>query len=530
MAIPDIFKDRAKSENWQIHDGAKIESSITVEADVIIVGTGAGGGVSAEVLSQAGLKVVMVEEGGLYTSDDFNLDELEAYSSLYQEGAGRTTKDGAISIFQGRAVGGSTVVNWTSSFRTPDPTLAHWQKEHNLKGFSSEEMAPYFAQMEKRLNVSKWAMPPNANNDILKLGCQAKDWTWAVIPRNVNGCWDLGYCGVGCPTNAKQSMLVTTVPEALKNGSELYYRCSAERIIFSEHKAEAVECLAISSDGKTPTGVKITFKAPNIVLSGGAINNPGLLMRSNAPDPHERIGKRTTIHPVNASLAQMSDEVNPFHGAPQSIYSDHFQWQTEGDIGFKLEVPPMQPAMSGQIVGLHGFKLLDTMKMLPNLQSTISLIRDGFHEESQGGSIELDKGGRPVLDYPVSDYLWAGLRKAHHKMAELQFAAGAKKVMPLHHDAQFYSSLNECKKAIDNLPQELHRHRLLTAHLMGGCTMGEDVTQSVINSEGRFHHSDNLHIIDGSAFPTSIGANPQLSIYGLALKQASLLAKSITKA
>ena len=127
MAMPDIFKDRAKSENWKISDGAKIESSITVEADVIIVGTGAGGGVTAEVLSQAGLKVIMVEEGGLYTSDDFNLDELEAYSSLYQEGAGRTTKDGAISIFQGRAVGGSTVVNWTSSFRTPDPTLAHWQ-------------------------------------------------------------------------------------------------------------------------------------------------------------------------------------------------------------------------------------------------------------------------------------------------------------------------------------------------------------------------------------------------------------------
>ena len=112
-------------------------------------------------------------------------------------------------------------------------------------------------------------------------------------------------------------------------------------------------------------------------------------------------------------------------------------------------------------------------------------------------------------------------------MADVQFAAGAKSVMPLHHDATFYKSLKECKAAIDTLPQELHRQRLMTAHLMGGCTMGEDMTQSVVNSQSRFHHADNLYVIDGSVFPTSIGANPQLSIYGLALKQSSQLAANI---
>mgnify|MGYP002700119210 FL=1 len=530
MAIADIFKDRAKSENWQLTDAGKLSQNMIVEADVIIIGTGAGGGVSAEVLSQAGLKVVMIEEGGLFTSDNFNMDELDAYGTLYQEGAGRATKDGAISIFQGRAVGGTTVVNWTSSFRTPTPTLDHWQKHHNVQGFSSDEMAPYFDQMEKRLNVSKWAMPPNANNDILKQGCQAHDWSWAVIPRNVKGCMDLGYCGMGCPANAKQSMLVTTVPEALKNDAQLYYRCSAERLVFSDHKVDSVECLAIGEDGHTPTGVKLTFKAPHIVLSGGAINNPGLLLRSSAPDPHERIGKRTMIHPVNASLARMDQTTNPFYGAPQSIYSDHFQWQTEGDMGFKLEVPPMQPVMGAQIMGLHGFKLADTLKDLSSMQSTIALMRDGFHEESVGGTVELDHGGKPVLDYPVTDYMWNGLRKAHSKMAELQFAAGAKSVMPLHHDATFYSNMKDCQQAINTLPAELHRHRLLTAHLMGGCSMGEDAKESVVNSQGRFHQADNLYVIDGSVFPTSIGANPQLSIYALALKQASALVKTIKQA
>ena len=529
MAIPDIFKQRSANENWSITDCSKLSANQTVEADVIIVGSGAGGGVTAEVLSQAGLNVVIIEAGSLQTSDDFNLDEMEAYGKLYQEGAGRTTKDGAINIFQGRTVGGTTVVNWTSSFRTPTPTLDFWNKEFGVEGVSHDDMAPYFAQMEKRLNVEKWAMPPNPNNQLLKVGCEKNNWSWSVIPRNVAGCWDLGYCGTGCPTNAKQSMLVTTIPEALKNGARLFHHCSAEKLNFSEHKVESVECYALGEDRYTPTGVKLTFKAPHIILSGGSINNPGLLLRSDAPDPHNRIGKRTTIHPVNANLALMDEKVNPFYGAPQSIYSDEFQWNTGDDMGFKLEVPPIHPVMGAQILGFHGEELSGIMANLSRFQTTIALLRDGFHEGSQGGTIELDQGGRPILDYPLTDYIWQGLRKAHHVMAEIQFAAGAKQVMPLHHDGKYYSNLNDCKAAIDALPQELHRQRIMTAHLMGGCSMGKDPTQSVVDSNAKFHHADNLYVIDGSLFPTSIGANPQLSIYGMALKQATRLAQTLTK-
>jgi len=525
--VPDIFRERAAAEQWRMVDCATLNAPQTVEADVIIVGTGAGGGVTAEVLSQAGLKVVMIEEGNLHTSSDFKMDELDSYGKLYQEGAGRATKDGAVNIFQGRTVGGTTAINWTSSFRTPSQTLNVWGNDFAVKGFSPDEMAPYFERMEQRLNIEKWAMAPNANNDTLKRGCEQLGWSWAVIPRNVAGCWNLGYCGMGCPTNAKQSMLVTTVPEALKNGAQLYYRCSAQQVNFDAHKATSITCQALGVDGKTPTGVLLEFKAPHIVLSGGAINTPGLLLRSNAADPHGRIGKRTMIHPVNGSMAQFSDKIDPFYGAPQSIYSDHFQWVESQDMGFKLEVPPMQPVMGSQILGFHGLDLIDTMKQLPNLQGTIALMRDGFHEESQGGSVELDHEGKPVLDYPITEYLWKGLRKAHHVMAEIQFAAGAKKVFPIHHDGDYYTNLEDCKKAIDALDMKEHRARVMTAHLMGGCAMGEDETQSVVNSQGRFHQADNLYVIDGSVFPTSIGANPQLSIYGMALKQASQLVATI---
>jgi len=204
------------------------------------VGTGAGGGTTAEILSQAGLKVLMIEEGALKTSANFkDLDESRAYRELYQEGAGRASSDGSIAILQGRTVGGTTVVNWTASFRTPDHTLKHWADVHQVKGHSAEEMKPWFEKMEQRLNIAPWAMAPNPNNQVLNDACKKLGWEWHVIPRNVKGCWNSGYCGLGCPVNAKQSMLVSTIPTALSQGAELIHHLRIEKIFFSGNKVTA---------------------------------------------------------------------------------------------------------------------------------------------------------------------------------------------------------------------------------------------------------------------------------------------------
>lgn len=184
MPVPDLFADGI-ARGWKTHDGSRLENDLTLETDVVIVGSGAGGGTSAEILSAAGLKVLIVEEGPLKTSTDFRMQESEAYPALYQEGIGRMSKDGAVTILQGRAVGGTTLINWTSSFRTPEPTLEHWAREHGVRGLSASEMAPWFERMEQRLGVQPWAMPPNANNDVLRAGCEKLGYHWAVIPRNV---------------------------------------------------------------------------------------------------------------------------------------------------------------------------------------------------------------------------------------------------------------------------------------------------------------------------------------------------------
>lgn len=517
------------ASGWKVTDGATLTENQTVEADVVVIGTGAGGGTTAEILARAGLSVILVEEGRLYYQKDFKMDELTSYANLYQEGMSRVTRDGAIAILQGRCVGGSTTVNWTSSFRTPDETLNYWAEQFGLEALAPTAMAPWFEGREERHNMAPWDMDPNVNNDILRQGCASLGYSWDIIPRNVKGCWNLGYCGVGCPTNAKQGALLTTVPGALDHNAHLFHGLRADRLVMDQDRIDRLEASAMGADGVTPSGITITLKARHFVAAASAIGTPGLLLRSDIPDPYGRLGKRSFIHPVNASVADMPEKVDPFYGAPQSVYSDHFNFLqgVNGPVGYKLEVPPLHPAMSSGVIPGHGQAQADNMARLPWMNSVIALLRDGFHPDSPGGTISLRDDGSPVLDYPVSDYLWDGLRRAYHTMAEVQFAAGAKRVRPVHMDAGWYTSLAEARAAIDRLPMELHRVRLFTAHQMGGCGMGARPEESVVNGFGEHHQVRNLSVHDASIFPTSIGANPQLSVYTLAARNSTRLAAKL---
>ena len=529
MTVRDTFAEGLKG-NWQVTNASQLEQHLTIETDIAIVGSGAGGATSAEILSAAGFRVLLIEEGGLFTSSSFRMQEHEAYPALYQEGLGRMSKDGAITILQGRAVGGTTLVNWTSCFRTPEPTLAHWASEHGVRDHSSEELAPWFARMEERLGIAPWRMPPNANNDVLRRGCETLGLHHAPIRRNVRRCWNLGFCGLGCPTNAKQSMLVTSIPALLDRGGQLLYLARAERLALDGDRVSGLECVAMDDRCVEPTGRRIRVRARHYILAGGSINTPGLLLRSGAPDPHARVGKRTFLHLTTFSWAQFDERINPFYGAPQSVYSDHFQWQdgVTGAMGYKLEVPPMQPGFSATVLGGTGVAHPQLMQQLPTSNMMIALLRDGFHPDSAEGTVQLRSDDSPVLDYRMTDYTWDGVRRSLMSMAEIQFAAGARSVIPVHNDAHPARSLAEARAMIEQLELRRFKIRLGSAHVMGGCAMGEDPRQAVTDSLGRHHHLENLSVHDGSLFPTSIGANPQLSIYAIAARLSSQLAERLT--
>jgi choline dehydrogenase-like flavoprotein len=526
--IPDPVR-AGLARGWKIVDAAALETDRTMEADVVIVGSGAGGGVTAEILALAGLTVLIVEEGALRSSSDFKMREADAYPALYQESAARQTLDKGIKILQGRTVGGSTVVNWTSSFRTPAPTLDYWRDHFGLTGYDSDTLAPWFAMMEARLHVSDWQAPPNENNDLLRRGLDQLGIKSGFIRRNVNGCWNLGYCGMGCPTNAKQSMLVTTIPAALEHGATLVTRARAERFVLRGERADELLCTALGADGVAPSGRVLRLRAKHFVVAGGAINSPALLMRSGAPDPHGLLGKRTFLHPTLISAGIFPQRVDAWAGAPQTVYSDHFLHTApiDGAIGYKLEAPPLHPVLLSTTLNGFGQQHAEMMRQFPHIQGMLALLRDGFHVESPGGAVQL-KDGAAVLDYPLNDFLWDGARRALLTMAEVQFAAGAKAVQPAHESAPPYASWDEAKRGIAALPQGLHMTRVASAHVMGGCTMAGDERRGVTAPDGRYRGLANLSVHDGSLFPTSIGANPQLSIYGITARLASGLAQTLT--
>lgn len=514
---------------WKAIDAAKLEQDTTYEADVVVVGSGAGGGVTAEILAEAGLRVLVVEEGDLRTSSDFHMREREAYPQLYQESAGRQTQDKAITILQGRCVGGSTTVNWTSSFRTPPRALAHWQATYGLRETGEADLAPWFARMEDRLAIAPWPVPPNENNDVLRRGCEKLGIPAAAIARNVKGCWNLGYCGMGCPTNAKQSMLVTTLPGALSRGATLLFRARVDSLEWRGARVATAQARGIRAAGDAPNTARITLRARHFVLAAGAIGSPALLLRSRLPDPHLTVGRRTFLHPTVVSAAVMPGKVEGWKGAPQSIYSDHFldSVALDGPMGFKLEAPPVHPILAGITLPGHGAQHAQWMTQLPQLQVLIALLRDGFHEESRGGVVRLRGDGSPVLDYPMTGYAWEGARRAWLAMAEIQFAAGAERVMPMHNDGVTALTWPEAKAAIERLSLAPLHARVVSAHVMGGCAMGGDPRAAVVNESGRHHHVENLSVHDGSVFPTSLGANPQLSIYGITARMASRLAAAL---
>ena len=525
--LKDPIRDGLQ-RGWKVLGGSHSPLPAKVVCDVAIVGSGAGAGITAELLVKAGLTVAIIEEGPLKSSTDFKQLESEAYPSLYQENASRKTQDKAINILQGRCVGGSTTVNWTSSFRTPTGTLRYWQSHFGLTDYNDDALAPYFTQAESRLSIGPWLTPPNENNDLLRRGAAKLGIEAAAIARNVKGCWNLGSCGMGCPTNAKQSMLVTTIALALEQGATLLVETRAQQFELKHGKIESVSCVPVMPNGalRNAGAASVSVVAKHYVLAGGAINSPAVLLRSKAPDPHGRLGLRTFLHPVVLSGAVMGEKVGAWEGAPQSIYSDHFleTQSIDGAIGFKLEAPPLHPIIyAANLVGF-GQSQAEMFSQFPRTHALLALMRDGFHDQSTGGMVTLRGDGSPSLDYPLTPFIMDGARRAFLAMAEIQFAAGAVSVLPFHEMAQPWTSWRAAKSGIDTLPMKPLLTKVASAHVMGGCGMASTERLGVTRPDGLHWQVENLSVHDGSIFPTSIGANPQLSIYGAVNRLAQGLA------
>ncbi len=486
-----------------------------VRCDVCVIGSGAGGAVLAAGLAERGLRVVMLEEGGHHTKSEFDMREGTAYPMLYQERGMRATADLAITILQGRSVGGSTTINWTTCFRTPDSIFEHWRRVHGVEGLDAASLTPHFEAVEERLSIHEWPLAlANANNRVLWDGCEKLGWEAAPLRRNVKSCVNSGYCGMGCPIDAKQSTLVTYVPDALEAGLQLYVHCRAERLEVAGARVLAIHAVALDPISDRPTGRRLIIRPKVAVSSAGAINGPALLLRSGL-DANGRVGRRTFLHPVVAMAAFFDEPVRAFYGAPQSVGSHHFASRGANKIGFFLETPPIHPMLAATAFGGFGRTQQDFLRRLPYLGVLIALSIDGLLPGDEGGRVSLRRDGRIRVDYPVGESLVESFRASSLAMARIQLAAGAKEVSSLHPEPVILRSEADLPR-LEAAPFGSLQHPIFTAHQMGGCAMGSDPATSVVDSTLRHHQIHNLFVVDGSVFPTSLGVNPSETIYALA--------------
>jgi choline dehydrogenase-like flavoprotein len=510
-------------------EGQTVDRDLDVDADVCIVGSGPGGAVTAATLAARGLSVVVLEEGGYFTKERYRLRDDDAFPLLYQDGAQRTTKDLAITILQGKAVGGGTAVNWTTCFRTPDDVVAYWRDRHEVGGVSSAELAPFFAAAEQRLSIAE--VPEagvNRNNATLRAGCEKLGIPTTLLRRNVKNCAMTGGCGLGCPVDAKQSATITYLPDAMRAGAAIVSRCRVRKLVLDGDRATAVEGAFLDAAGVELTGPKIVVKPRVVVVAGGAINSPALLLRSGAPDPHGVLGRRTFLHPTIASAATYAEPVDGWYGPPQSIASHHFAHRGD-EIGFFLEAGPLYPLLTATSLPGFGKPATTSLRTARFNAAHLAITVDGFHDDVVGGRVGLLASGAPFLDYPIVDRQWRGLREAYKVLARIGLASGATLVRTLH-DPPLEMRTEADLAKIDDAPFQNCRFTIFSAHQMGGCGMSDDPKRGVVRSSDLRHHQlQNVHVVDGSAFPTSLGVNPQLSIFGLAGLVSSRLAQALAR-
>jgi choline dehydrogenase-like flavoprotein len=502
------------SDAGRIVDASELRRDADERPDVCVVGSGAGGAVMAARLAARGLRVVVLEEGGHFPPDSLQMDESWAFPNLYQEGGARATADLSISILQGRALGGGTLVNWTTSLRPPARVLRHWAQVHGVNGLDEATLAPHFEAVEQRLRVQPWPVDDaNANNRMLWEGAGALGWSRETTRRNVTGCQALGYCGTGCPVGAKQSTDLTYVADAVRDGARVFTRARVVRLEKSGRRISAVQAQARDATGK-PTGRKVVVRPRLVVLAAGAVGTPEILLRSGY-DPSGRVGKRTFLHPVVASFALFDRPIQPFYGAPQSIASHHFADRGPGKAGFFVETAPVHPLLAGISVGGFGAVHEEQMAGLASSNALIALAIDGFLPEEEGGTVSLRRDGRVRLDYPIRPPIWEALREGNKALARMQLAAGARLVRSLHEDPVVIRSEADLG-LLDRAPWEPLRVAVFSAHPVGGCALGRDPERSVVDSRLRLHWLENVYVVDGSVFPTSLGVNPQETIFAVA--------------
>lgn len=493
----------------QITRAKEAEGDVELEAEAVVLGTGAGGAAAAYELASRGMAVAMIESGDYYDRRHFDGKYLDAFKRIYRFHP--AVGNGFVTVITGDSVGGTTTINSGTCFRTPEEVLRRWQYD-GLADFTPAEMAPYFSAVERMVGVEEAsAAAVGPLYDTVRKGAAALGYHDVHrLHRNATGCDGQGLCQYGCPTEAKRSTNVSYVPSALNAGAVLYAGFRAERILREGNRVTGVTGTGRRADGSP---VRLTIKAPNVIVSMGTLYTPIFLQEQGVRNPH--LGRHLTVHPTGlvGGIIDGIDFMNE-RSIPQGVGMGDLSHE---GIRFEGGTPPL--SVYGAGARLNGERFRKTMEAYPNTAFFGFMVSD-----KSEGRVLRGPQGRPIVTYSVNQGDLKKYVKAMSIAARIMFRAGAHTVnmFTCHRDPLLTS-----ERELDAWEKRKWKARdfnMSAYHPLGTARLGPTPIQGVCDADHRVFGWEGLYVMDGSNIPSSLGVNPQLTIMAMAVRAAQKLA------
>ncbi len=501
----NVEEERWMSLNQTPHRGLANE---VIEVDVVVVGSGAGGGAAAYELAKQGHAVAVVEEGHYFKRADMIGRNFEMMTRLYREqGHTFAIANAPLWIPTGCCVGGTTTINCGTSIRTPSEVLARW-KEMGIE----LDLPSYFQEVEEMLDVK--TVPSNlfgGVDEVLRRGLKGKPYTFHPLPRGETSCDGQSFCAFGCPTGAKRSVDVSYLPEAMKRNAFLFTHYTVDKLEFENGRAVGVRAHLKNYKEFFP----ITFRAKRVLLAAGSLATPHLLWKSGFKRSLSQLGENLTIHPALNFAGLFPYRTREKMFVPQAL--GVFDLPTNDFVleGYTFSIEALPTAL-----GLYGERLQEIIDHLDFFASFSALIRD-----CTKGSL-LFRKAKAIPKYYIDRRTREICKEATLLMSEIFFDAQARRVFTPIRGFESLSQRDDLLRLKKSSPSA-QKYTLSAHHPLGTCQMGTSPDNSVVDAMGKVWGIDALYIVDGSTIPGPIGVNPQVTIMANAIRIAREIGKSL---
>lgn len=516
-------------------EGKTLTKDVNADADIVVIGTGAGGATVARELVDAGFKVVMLEYGAYVRAEEMDQREDSMAEKINGVRGWLGSEDSSMMFTYCTVLGGTTVHYWADCEEIPESRLALWEERYGIRGLEHSRWKPYWERVGGYIhaNITPEHLT-NRNNQLIRQASQELGWHGHQVLQARKDCVGSGYCMTGCTYNRKQSQLVTNVPYILTNGGDIYTQCDVRNILVENGKAVGVEATVIDHPSRTPLGPKVTVRAPTVILAAGALNTPVILQRSDLANRSGQVGENLFCNPGIATYGVMDEDIIMYRGVPNAYTVSEFETARYTDAsknrfgygygedgyvegGYIMLSSSTHPGYTGALSPGMGKELGDFMALYNRMTSQYSVIDD-----ENPGSIKVNRKGEAIYSYTSSGVDLLKIRDFLFKSAEILLTAGAKEVIFPTNSSIRIRSMDDVRALADwrVRPNDL---AMAGPHPMGTARMGRDPKDSVVDLHGETHDVKNLFVADGSVFPTSLAVDPSYNIMAWAAMTADYI-------